>query len=101
MARRLMVWTLMAIVLLGALPLLSFALGLSFASAFGCSVDEASVNPCVVLGLDFGGLLSLMTLGGFFSSMVAMPLAALLLVVWLIVLIVLLLLRRRRGAAAL
>jgi hypothetical protein len=95
MARRLMIWALVAIVLLAALPMLSLVL--AFASGFDCTLNEGDIHPCVVLGLDFGQLLYIMSLGGFITAMVAVPLAALLLVVWLIVL---LLLRRRRPAAA-
>jgi hypothetical protein len=100
MARRLMIWALVAIVLLAALPVSSLVLAVAFASGFDCTLNEGDIHPCVVLGLDFGQLLYIMSLGGFITAMVAVPLAALLLVVWLIVLIVLLLLRRRRRAAA-
>jgi hypothetical protein len=100
MARRLMIWALVAIVLLAALPMLSLVLSVAFASGFDCTLNEGDIHPCVVLGLDFGQLLYIMSLGGFITAMVAVPLATLLLVVWLIVLIVLLLLRRRRPAAA-
>ena len=100
MARRLMIWALVAVVALAALPVLSPVLSMAFASVFECTLNEGDVHPCVVLGLDFGQLLYIMSLGGFITAMVAVPLAAMLLVVWLIVLIVLLLLRRRRPAAA-
>jgi hypothetical protein len=101
MARRLMIWALVAIVLLAALPVLSLVLAAAFASGFECTLNEGDIHPCVVLGLDFGQLLYIMSLGGLITALVAVPLAAMLLAVWLIVLMVLLLLRRHRRAAAL
>jgi hypothetical protein len=40
MPKRLMIWSLALILLLGALPLLSLLLAVLFASAFGCQLDE-------------------------------------------------------------
>jgi hypothetical protein len=94
---RLMTWALAAILLFGFFPVLTLLLALLFASAFGCDVNEGSVHPCVVLGVDFGGLLYPMAVGGWFA-MFTIPLALLALIVWLIVLIVLLLVRRHRRA---
>jgi len=42
---------------------------------FGCQLDEGSVHPCVVLSLDFGGLLYPMAVGGWFV-MFTIPLIA-------------------------
>jgi hypothetical protein len=100
MAKRLMIWALAAILLFGAFPMLSLLAALLFSSAFGCNVDESGPHPCVVLGLDFGGLLYSTAIGGIWFSLFTILLAGLALIVWLIVLIVLLLLRRRRRAAA-
>ncbi len=97
MAKRMMIWALTLILLLGAFPLLLLLLAVLFASAFGCQLDEGSVHPCVVLGLDFGGLLYPMAVGGWFV-MFTIPLAGLALIVWLIVLAVLLFIRRHRLA---
>ena len=55
MPKRLMIWALVLILLLGAFPLLSLLPAVLFASVFGCQLDEGSVRPCVALGLDFGG----------------------------------------------
>ena len=95
MAKRLMIWALALILLLGAFPLLSLLLAVLFASAFGCQLDEGSVHPCLILGLDFGGLLYPMAVGGWFVVF-TIPLAGLALIVWLIVLVVLLFMRRHR-----
>ena len=71
-----MIWALVLILLLGAFPL-------------------GSVRPCVALGLDFGGLLYPMAVGGWFV-MFTIPLAGLALIVWLVVLVVSLFMRRHR-----
>jgi hypothetical protein len=97
MPRRRMIWALAIILLLGILPLLSLLIAVLFASAFGCPLDEGSIHPCVVLGLDFGDLLYTMAVGGWFV-MFTIPLAGLALVVWLVVLVVLLFTRSRRRA---
>jgi hypothetical protein len=89
MPKRMMIWALALILLFGAFPLLTLLSAVLFVSAFGCQLDESSVNPCVVLGLDFGGLLYPMALGAFFAVF-TIPLAGLALIVWLIVLVVLL-----------
>ena len=97
MTKQRMIWALAVIVLFGALPLLSMLLALLIASPFGCPLDEGSVHPCVIFGLDFGTLLYTMAVGGWFV-MFTVPLAGLALIVWLTVLLVLLLIRRRRRA---
>ena len=81
MPKRMMIWALALILLFGTFPLLTLLSAVLFASAFGCQLDEGSIHPCIVLGLDFGGLLYL---------------AGLALIVWLIVLVVLLFARRHR-----
>jgi uncharacterized membrane protein len=78
-----------------AFPLLTLLSAVLFASAFGCLLDEGSIHPCIVLGVDFGGLLYPMAVGGWFV-MFTIPLAGLALIVWLIVLVVLLFTRRHR-----
>jgi hypothetical protein len=55
MLKRGMIWALALILLLGALPVASLILAELFASVFGCTLNEGSVHPCVVIGLDFGG----------------------------------------------
>ena len=74
MSKRMMIWALALILLLGAFPLLSLLLAV-FRFDFGCQLDEGSVHPCVVLSLDFGGLLYPMAVGGWFV-MFTIPLIA-------------------------
>ncbi len=97
MLKRRMICALAIKVLFGAFPLLSTLLAVLFASAFGCALNEGFVNPCVVLGLDFGGLLYPMGLAAWFAIF-TVPLAGLALVVWLVVLVVLLYKCRHRPA---
>jgi hypothetical protein len=97
MTRRLMIWALVAILLFGALLVLSTLLTLLAGFAFNCGGSDESG---VVLGVDFCAVLYPMVIGGFWSSTLAVPVAGLALIVWLVALIVLLLLRRRRRAGA-
>jgi hypothetical protein len=66
MPKRMMIWALALILLFGAFPLLTLVSAVLFASTFGCQLDEGSIHPCIVLGLDFGGLVYPMTVGGWF-----------------------------------
>ena len=99
MPKRLMIWALAAILLFGAFPILTLLIAALFGSAFGCDLNEGIINPCVVLGVDFGGLLYPMAVGGWFA-MFTVPLAALALAVWLIVLVILLVVCRPRRTGA-
>ncbi|GAB6841015.1 hypothetical protein HNR00_004505 [Methylorubrum rhodinum] len=45
-------------------PALLLALGLGLAFLTGCHVDEGSRHPCVICGLDLGGLLYTLTMMG-------------------------------------
>ena len=90
-----MIWALALILLFGALPLLTLVSAVLFASTLGCQLDEGSIHPCMVLGLDFGGILYPMAVGGWFL-MLTIPLAGLALIVWIIVLVILLFTRRHR-----
>jgi hypothetical protein len=97
MLKRRMTWALAIILLFGVSPILSTLLAALFASAFGCTLHEGFVSPCVVLGHDFGDLLYPMGLGVWFV-MFTVPLAGLALLVWLVVLVVLLFKRRHPRA---
>ena len=74
MIKKLMVWALAMILLFGALPLISLLLAMMIALPFDCRLDEGSVHPCVIFGLDFGGLLYAMAVSGWFA-MFTIPLA--------------------------
>jgi hypothetical protein len=100
MAKRWMICALAMILLFGTFPLWSTLLAVLFASAFGCSLNEGFVQPCVVLGRDFGGLLYSVGLV-FWFAMFTVPLAGMALLVWLVVLVVVLFRRRRRRAGGL
>ena len=76
--------------------------GVDASDDLGAGADTAArclsawlVCPCVALGLDFGGLLYPMAVGGWFV-MFTIPLAGLALIVWLVVLVVSLFMRRHR-----
>lgn len=45
-------------------PALLLALGLALTFLTGCHVDEGSRHPCVICGLDIGGLLYALTMMG-------------------------------------
>lgn len=63
-------------------PAVSVFLAYAVASATGCRVDEGSVHPCVVGGVDIGGLLySLGLMGWLFIA--TLPVAALSVLFWL------------------
>ena len=68
MPKRMMIRALGLILLFGAFPLLTLLSAVLFASAFGCQLDEGSIHPCIVLGLDFGGLLYPMAVGGWHTA---------------------------------
>jgi hypothetical protein len=99
MARRLMIWALVAIVLLAALPVLIVLTMLVLDWALGCNVGEGDKPSCALFGFDFGGLIAGIGIFSVWTSLVTVPLAGVLLAVWLIVLTVLLLLRRHGRAA--
>lgn len=84
------------IVFIAALPLISVFLTYLIADANGCRVDEGSVHPCVVMGVDIGGLLYTMGVLGWLM-LASLPLGALAVIAWLAVLIVHYLARRFAG----
>jgi hypothetical protein len=71
-------WPLIAVLLWALLtfgPLLGVLLASAVASANGCRLDEAGAYPCVVAGVDVGGLLSgLFVLG--WLMLLTLPLGA-------------------------
>ncbi|MPY67166.1 hypothetical protein F8S09_10745 [Deinococcus sp. SDU3-2] len=74
-------------------PLLGVMIASAVAGAFGCRLDEAGSYPCVVAGVDVGGLLSTLFVMGWLM-LLTIPLGAVLgaagLVAWLVA-------RRRPG----
>lgn len=61
------------IVLFAAAPLIGVLIASGLAEANGCMLNEGSVNPCIILGADWGGALyTLFVLGWFMLA--TMPL---------------------------
>ena len=63
-------------------PLAGVLAGAALSSAFDCRVDEGSVHPCVVGGIDLGSFLNLLTVSGWLM-LGLWPVMLLTLVVWL------------------
>jgi len=75
------------IVILSGFPLFSVILTYLIADANGCSVNEAFVQPCVVMGTDLGEMLYTMGVMGWLM-LVTLPFGMLAFPVWLVFLIV-------------
>lgn len=78
---------LLAIVVFALLPVASVFLTYLIAEANNCQVNEAYVQPCVVLGIDLGGLLYGMGVMGWLM-LVTLPLGGGALIVWLVMLVI-------------
>jgi hypothetical protein len=57
------------------------------ANAYGCKVDEGSVHPCMINGVDRGQLLYSLGVMGW-MMLVTLPLGGLAILVWIVILIV-------------
>lgn len=80
LSRRIM--TIMAA--LSLLPLVGILLTALLAGLFGCEVNEGGPTPCLIMGMDAGGMLSgMMTLGWF--ALLTIPLLMMLVGVWALV----------------
>ncbi len=86
-ARR-MAAALIAIVLFALTSVISVMASIGIASLNGCPLNEAGTHPCVILGVDIGGLLSLMFVTGWLA-LATVPAGAVALLIWLAVAIVL------------
>jgi len=81
-------WIVLAIILLVALaPVLSVLVAGAIADANGCTLNEGSVNPCVVNGEDIGPTLYALGVMGWFM-LATIPLGAGALLLWAVVLVV-------------
>jgi hypothetical protein len=78
---------LVVIVLVAAAPILSVYFTYLVADAHGCTVNEASVHPCMVMGSDWGGLLYFTGMMGWFM-LATIPLGGGALIVWLVLLLI-------------
>ncbi|AMB43836.1 hypothetical protein [Methylobacterium sp. AMS5] len=63
-------------------PALLFALGFGLARLTGCRVDEGSAHPCLVAGIDIGGLLYTLLMMGWLVIL-ALPFMLLTGLIWL------------------
>ncbi len=75
------------ILLFAAAPLLSVYFTSLVADANGCVVNEATVHPCLIFGMDWGGLLYFTGVMGWFM-LATIPLGGGALIVWLVMLLV-------------
>lgn len=84
---RLYIVILVVIVLFAVAPLISVYFTYLIADANGCTVNEATVHPCMVMGMDWGGLLYGTGVMGWFM-LATLPLGGGALIVWLVMLII-------------
>lgn len=63
------------------LPLAGVLLSTLIAGVLGCELSEGAVEPCSLLGLDIGGLLSSLFFTGWFA-LFTLPLIAVILALW-------------------
>lgn len=77
------------------LPLIGAIGASAIGSMADCRVDEAGSYPCIILGTDIGGALSLFFVMGWLMF-ATMPIAGVLFVVWLVVAAIHALRRRSR-----
>jgi hypothetical protein len=82
------------IVLWVSWPMISVFVAAVIASAWGCPLDEGGAHPCVVLGLDIGGLLYSMGVMGWLF-IVTLPTGLIALVVLLVAVMIGALVKRR------
>ncbi len=67
-------------------PVGSVTIAGTAANAFGCTVDEGSVHPCLIGGKDFGELLYTLGVLGWLM-LLTLPIGALAVLIWIIVLL--------------
>ena len=92
-------WSLLALFLFTAGPILvALSAGL-VAAALGCQLDESAVHACPLLGVDFGGVLTFFGMFAWFTLM-TIPFGAMGFLVWLGFAAVLLIRRLRRSEPA-
>lgn len=70
--------------LLCVAPILSVIASSAIADAYGCRLNEAGPNPCLVGGTDIGETLSFMFVSGWFA-LLTLPMLLGLAVLWLVV----------------
>lgn len=88
----------LGVVAVAVLPIISVLTAGQVANANGCVLNESGVNPCLIGGADWGGVLAFMGVAGWFAFF-TIPLGAVTLAVLLLVLFIHLLLSRRAADA--
>ncbi len=54
-------------ILFAIVPIISLLIAATVANLGGCALDESSVHPCVIGGIDWGELLSIMGMMGWLA----------------------------------
>ena len=80
-------YSLLAILLFAVFPVISVMLTSFIATPLGCKVSEAAIHPCVVTGVDIGGVLNFMGVLGWLM-LATLPIGAICLAIWIVALIV-------------
>ena len=88
-------WVGAILVVIGLVPVVSVALSSALASAAGCTLNEVSAHPCLILGRDWGDALQSMFVMGWLM-LITVPAGAFGLVVLVIGLVRLIAGRRPR-----
>ncbi|EKF19003.1 hypothetical protein [Nitratireductor pacificus] len=88
-----------AIVLLASLPIISVLIATLIAGSTDCTLNEGNIHPCVVAGVDLGGMLNTMFVLGWLMLM-TIPLGVAGLAVWTVVAIIFWIRSRRKAEAA-
>ena len=81
---KILLWSFAAIICVSVAPVaLTFAAVL-FAQSNGCTMSALGPEPCLVGGVDWGGLLSVVFVGHWLA-LATIPLGGLAMIVWLVV----------------
>jgi hypothetical protein len=91
--------TLCVVTAIAWLPFLLVLTAGLFATVFGCTLNEGDSHPCVVAGIDFGELLYVAGVSGWFM-LVTFPFMLLTLLVWFVLGIVFMVRRAQARRAA-
>lgn len=68
----------------GAAPIISVIAAGFVAGSLGCTLDEGSIHPCVVAGIDLGAVLYAMGVAGWLMLATG-PLLIILILIWMII----------------
>lgn len=83
-----MAWILLAIVLFALLPIISVLASSGIAALGDCHLNEARAHSCMIIGMDFGGVLAFMFVAGWLA-LATVPIGAVAFVIWMAAAIVL------------